>query len=642
MSIRLAGFLLPLFALAANAAVTRVDIIERGALSAYPGYERIAGKIHFAVDPKLPANRIIADIDLPPRNARGQVEFAADLFMLRPTDPARRNGTALLEISNRGGRSMLAMFDLGGRPDPHTPQDLGDPLLFEQGYTLVWVGWEWDVPKQPGMLRLDAPTIPGITGLVRSEIVLDRRTNRASLGDRAQTPYAVADPESATLTVRDQPLGPESNIPRGRWNFTTDMRGIEFETGFAPGRIYELIYKAKDPVVVGLGPAAIRDYVSYLKQSGEVKRAIGFGISQGGRFLRTFLYYGFNADERGARVFDGVWAHVAGAGRGSFNHRFAQPSRDGHPRLNLFYPTDIFPFTDEPETDGGLTDSILARESKTHTVPKIFYTNGSYEYWSRAASLIHTSPDGQHDVAPAPDTRIYYIAGTQHGANANPVRRETENRANPQDYRYAMRALLAAMNAWVMDGAAPPDSRIPRIANHELVAPAALAFPKLPGVHVPKEAYLAYRLDFGPEFLTRGIVMNEPPKVGKPFPVLVPQVDADGEEIAGIRLPELAAPLATYTGWNLRHPEIGAPEVAMDMVGSFLPFARTRAEREKSGDPRPSIEELYASRDAYLERVDAAAAELVRQRFVLERDAARLRERAGARWDELMTGMEGR
>jgi hypothetical protein len=621
------------FALAASAAVTRVEITERGAVAAFRGYERIVGKIHFAVDPKLAANRIIADIDLAPRNQQGLVEFTADLYMLKPADPAKGNGTALLEVSNRGGKGATNMFGLGGRPDPRTAQELGDPLLFEQGFTLVWVGWEWDVPERPGMLRLDAPKIPGVTGLVRSEIVQSQRTNRGTLGDRAQTPYAVADPDSATLTARDRPDGPRTTIARSQWRFTEDGGSIEFEAGFVPGRIYEVVYQAKDPTVVGLGPAAIRDYVSYLKQSGEVKRAIGFGISQSGRFLRTFLYYGFNADEKGARVFDGVWAHVAGAGRGSFNHRFAQPSRDGHPRLNLLYPTDLFPFTDEPETDAGLTDALLARTLKANAVPKIFYTNGSYEYWGRAAALIHTSIDGKRDFGPAPDTRVYYLAGTQHGANANPVVRNTENRANPQDYRYIMRALLLAMNSWIANGTRPPDSRIPLVARNELVAPAALAFPKVPGVHVPKEPYAAYRLDFGPEFRTKGIVAFEPPRVGKPFPILVPQVDADGNDVSGIRLPDLAVPLASYTGWNLRDAQIGAADVAMDMVGSYLPFARTRAEREKTGDPRRSAEERYSSREAYVSLVTAAAKALGDQRFLLDRDVPAIAARAAARWD---------
>ena len=633
---RRALFLSAFLGLIAHAAVTRVDITDRAEMPGFPGYQRLTGKIHFAVDPKLPANRIIADIDLAPRNDQGLVEFTADLYLLKPVDPAKANGTLLLEISNRGGKGMTGMFDLGGRPDPRNAQDLGDPLLFERGFTLAWVGWEWDVPARAGLMRLEAPKIPGITGLVRSEIVHPQRTNRGTLGDRAQVPYAVADPDSATLTVRDQPAGPRTTIPRAQWRFTDDGSGVEFEAGFVPGRIYEVVYQAKDPAVVGLGPAAIRDYVSYVKQSGDAKRAIGFGVSQSGRFLRTFLYYGFNADEKGARVFDGVWAHVAGAGRGSFNHRFAQPSRDGHPRLNLFYPTDLFPFTDEPQNDMGLTDSLLARSVTANVVPKIFYSNGSYEYWGRAASLIHTSLDGRHDFAPAPNTRIYYIAGTQHGANANPVRHNTENLANPQDYRYAMRALLLAMNAWITSGTPPPDSRIPTIDRHELVWPEALAFPKIPGVHVPKQPYTAYHLDFGAKFRTSGIVEIEPPKVGKPYPILVPQVDTDGNETSGIRLPEEAVPLASYTGWNLRDAEIGAPDVGMDMIGSFLPFPKTKADREKMADPRRSIAERYRNRADYLERIKQAGAELVRQGLVLDRDVDRIIERAAARWDSLL------
>lgn len=613
----------------ASAAVTRVEVTERDAFPV-ANYERITGKVYFAVDSKLPANHIITDIGRAPRNSQGLVEFSAGLYVLRPKDASKSNGTALVEISNRGGKAMLGTFDFASGQDP------GDPLLFEAGYTLVWIGWEFDVPDRPGLLRLNAPIIPGLTGPVRSEIVVDRRATTASLGDRAQIPYAVADTASATLTVRDRVNSTRAAIPRDQWKFSEDGGRIEFPAGFEPARIYEVVYQGKDPAVTGLGPAAVRDYVSYLKQRGEAKRAIAFGISQSGRFLRTFLYYGFNADEQGRKVFDGVWAHVAGAGRGSFNHRFAQPSRDGHPLLNLFYPSDIFPFTDEPETDNGVTGAILARAVHDRVVPKIFYTNGSYEYWGRAASLIHMSPDGKRDVAPAHDTRIYFIAGTQHGANAAPVRTVTQNRANPTDYRFAMRALLVAMNAWITDGAAPPDSRIPRIDKDELVSPRALAFPKIPGVELPKAPYRAWRLDFGPDFRTKGIVAFEPPQVGQPFPILVPQVNTDGNETAGIREPEQMAPLATYTGWNPRDPQIGAPDVIYNMVGSFIPFARTRAEREKSGDPRPSIEERYHTRDEYLNRVEAAAQPLIRARLLLERDVPHIKEKAGARWDSLM------
>ncbi len=620
-----------LTAVLSHAAVTRVDVTQRIDMPQV-NYEQITAKVYFAVDPKLPANKIIVDLDRAPRNDKGLVEFSADLVVMQPKNAAKSNGTALLEISNRGGKGLVSMFDLAqGR------EDLGDRLLFEAGYTLVWVGWEFDVPDRTGM-KLYAPAIQGITGPVRSEIIVDRRATSASLADRAQIPYAVADQASATMTVRDGVNKARTTIARDQWKFSGDATSVEYSAGFEPGRIYEVVYTGKDPAVVGLGPAAVRDYIAYMKQKGEAKRAIGFGTSQSGRFLRKFLYDGFNADEHGKIVFDGLWAHVAGAGKGSFNSRFAQPSRDGHTWMNFFYPTDLFPFTDEPETEGGITDSMLARARKDGVVPKIFYTNGSYEYWGRNAGLIHISPDGKKDVPPPPTTRIYYLAGSQHGANAQPNRNSTQNRANPQEYRFAMRALLASMNGWITDGVAPPESLMPRVNKDQLVAPGALNFPKVPGVNVPKEPSYAWRMDFGPDFRAKGIDSIEPPNVGKPFPTLVPQVDRDGNETAGLRLPELAVPLATFTGWNLRDPKIGAPDEIQSMVGSFIPFARTKAEREKTGDPRPSIEERYSGREDYLSKIDAAARTLVSQHLLLDRDIEKVREKAGARWDAVMAG----
>jgi hypothetical protein len=279
----------------ASAGVTRVEIASRSDLP-IDNYERVTGKVYFAVDPKLAANKIIADIELAPRNAQGMVEFSADVEILRPK--TKGNGTALVEVSNRGGKGLLSMFDMTAS---RSATDFGDPLLFDQGFTLVWIGWEFDVPD--GALKLYAPVIKGITGVVRSEITVDRAATSESLGDRAQIPYAVADPGSATLTVRDAPNGPRTTIARDQWKFNADLTHVEYS--FEPGRIYEVVYTAKDPAVVGLGPAAIRDYVSYMKQKGEVERAIGFGISQSGRFMRTYLYYGFNAGENGRRVFDG-------------------------------------------------------------------------------------------------------------------------------------------------------------------------------------------------------------------------------------------------------------------------------------------------------------------------------------------------
>jgi hypothetical protein len=621
------------FASLAHSAVTRVEVLNRADIlngdpqGAAGPYERVTAKVYFAVDPKNPHNQIIADVDLAPRNAAGLVEFSADLCLIRPRDPAKGNGTALVEISNRGGKGLLSVFDFGtGSRDPKSPTDFGDGLLLQQGFTLVWIGWEFDVPAEPGMLRLYAPIATDngkpIVGMVLSEWTGDRLTKTISLGDRNQIAYPLADPNApgTQLTVRDHLKSERKAIPRAQWSFS-DATHVTLPAGFEPGKIYEVVYQAKDPVVVGLGPAAIRDYVSFLKSEKDsgIQRTLAFGVSQSGRFLREFLYDGFNADEQSKRVFDGVWAHVAGAGRGSFNFRFAQPSRDGHPFLNMLYPTDIPPFTEQ---------ELLARAAKDGVVPKMFFSNGSYEYWGRAASLIHTTPDGKNDVPPDANARIYFFAGSQHGAGSIPARKvDAANLADVNDYRYSQRALLLDMQKWLKDGVEPPASQYPRISKDQLVAPGAWAFPKIEGVRTPHIKREAYRLDFG----------AMPPKIGEPYPTLLPQVDLDGNETSGIRMPEVAVPLASYTGWNLRTKGIGAPDELFSMVGSYIPFPKTRVERENKKDPRQSIEERYASKRAYLEKITEAAQALVKQGFLLEADVPLIRDRAAAEWEFAQT-----
>jgi hypothetical protein len=368
-----------------------------------------------------------------------------------------------------------------------------------------------------------------------------------------------------------------------------------------------------------------------------VKRAIGYGVSQSGRFLRAYLYDGFNQDEKDRKVFDGVMAHVAGAGRGSFNVRFAQPSRDGHPFLNTLYPTDLFPFTDLEETDPatGAKGGLLTHAGKAENWPKIFYTNSSYEYYGRDAALIHSSPDGKKDSPLAANTRVYFFNGGQHGPAAfPPPQNGTQNSSNPNPYTWSLRAMLAEMNAWVADGTEPPASVYPKVAADQAVAPGAVQFPKIPGVTFPTRTQRAWRADYGPQFAA-GIVTVEPPKLGAPFATLVPQVDRDGNEIGGVRLPEIQAPLGTYTGWNLRAPAIGAPEELYSMQGSWIPFALTRKDRERTGDPRLSIEERYKGREDYLEKFAAAGKSLVAAGFLLEGDLPQLLRRGAAEWDYL-------
>jgi hypothetical protein len=637
----------------ASAGVVRVETTDQSEVlasasfgSAGP-YVRITGKVHFAVDPKLPVNRVISDIDYAPRSANGLVEFSADLYLLRPKDPARSNGTVLFEVSNRGRKSIVSLFNNGrGSFDPRTSEEFGDRFLLERGYTLAWIGWQFDVPPEPNLLQFRAPAARDgdkpITGLVRSDFVPDERVTEMHVADRTHIPYPVAHPDDPglQLTVRERRDGPRVAIPRSQWRLNERRTHVLMPSGFEPGKIYELVYMAQDPVLVGLGPAAIRDFIAHLKANAEttgVRRAIAFGSSQSGRFLRTFLYFGFNQAEQGGRVFDAVWSHIAGAGRGSFNHRFAQPSRDARPFFNFFYPTDLFPFTHQPQADPitGLKEGLLDRTVKAGVVPRIFYTNGSYEYYGRAASLIHTTVDGHFDLAPDANTRIYFIAGSQHGPAAGfpPARQGTQNLASSNDYRWAMRALLVALHGWISDGVEPPASQFPYRRTRQLVALPAVQFPAIPGVRFPERIHYAADLDFGPDFRSKGIISTEPPVAGRAYPVLLPQVDADGNETSGIRMPWIQAPLATYTGWNLRDPKIGAPDEMFSFAGSTLPFARTRAERLKAGDSRLSIEERYKSREEYLVKVRAVARSLAAGRYLLESDLNAILAAAGEKWD---------
>ena len=445
-------------------------------------------------------------------------------------------------------------------------------------------------------------------------------------------------------------------IPRSQWSFARevnsaangalvpDRRSIHFPAGFQPGKIYELVYVARDPRVAGLGFAAVRDVVAYLKHAPDavarVQRALGVGISQSGRFLRHFLYEGFNADEQGRAVFDGLIPHVAGGGRGYFNHRFAQPSRDAQPMNAILYATDLFPFTDLAQRDpvGGRRRGLLAAALRDQVVPKIFHTNTSYEYWSRAASLIHTTPDGKAD-APLPDeVRVYFFPGLQHFTGPfPPARGRGGDRASvhpqsPLPVAWFWRALITACDAWVKNDTPPPPSRYPRIADRTLVSLGALAFPKIPGARPPADVHPRLPGGLRPPLRWRGDHLPPAAPGRAAVPALVPQVDADGNDLAGVRLPQLAAPLATYTGWNFRDPSIGAPWARISFLGSHFPLPPTASARA-SGDPRRSIAERYPDRDRYLRAFREQAEQLARDRYLLPEDLPALIEQARSDWD---------
>jgi hypothetical protein len=594
-----------------NARVVRLEITSRADLlngtrfGDAGAYERIVGRVHFAASVANPHNRHIVDLDNAVNLKNGEVEFSADFIAIRPKDPHKGNGAMLLENPNRGHSRILSLIDGG---DWDAARDAGDAWLLRHGFTFASLGWQWDAADRDA-LKLYAPIAmehgKTITGFLRGDLMPSKAMPEIPLGhliigNIGGTEYPVSAPEDSrnVLTVRDSREAPRVVIPRSQWQFahtvdgklTASDRHIHLNGDFQPGKLYEYVYVVSDPVVAGLAFAAVRDFASYAKHASDsitpVQRVYGEGISQNGRFLRDFLYQGFNADEDGKIALDGILAHVAGAGRGDFNYRFAQPSRDAQPTSSVFFPTDIFPFTDLPERDPatGDTGGLLDRAVADKVVPKIFFSNTSYEYWGRVCALIHVSADGKQDAPISDSVRIYHFTGEQHFPGPWPPAKGQgdllgQQAESPLAIRYFWRAMVANMDAWVRSGTLPPPSSYPRIADRTLVPLPEYAFPAIPGVNKPHEANAAYRLDFGPKWRD-GILSIQPPKVGEAFPVLVPQVDADGNERDGVRMPEISVPLATYASWNLRDPSIEAISGCHSRTRTFH-FRRPRRNDKK-------------------------------------------------------------
>lgn len=634
----------------------RVDVLDGRAFGVAGAYEKISGVVHFAWDPASEANRRVVDIDLAPTDEEGLVTASGNFMVLQPKDPAKRSGVGLLEVSNRGGKASLAYFNVArGNRNPSEPQDFGDGYLLEQGLTIIWVGWQWDVPKSPDQLYLKVPiaTEAGETiyGYARADWVADRPLDVLPLGHRNHDAYPVSRPrdEGNVLTVRDGRDDPRRVIDRDTWRFAKKERGqvlpsptsIVLDHPTEAGKIYELVYHTARPRVVGLGLAAVRDMIAYAKHDEAcpfgIEAGVAFGVSQTGRFLRHFIYQGFNTDEEGRIAFDAMLIHTAGAGRGSFNHRFAQPSRDAHRYSAFFYPTDIYPFADVTLTDEvtGASDGLFAHTPAEH-LPKVFYTNTGYEYWGRAASLLHTTPDGASDVELPDNVRIYHLASAQHVPGGviqrgTPIAPDVLAYLNSSlDFRSVERALLHRLIAWTVEGDHPPDSAYPRIADGSLVPIDQLQFPTIHGVEVPDRAHVAYRMDYGSRW-DEGIIDTQPPDVGEAFAVLVPQVDTFGNEIGGVRTLETRVPLATYTPWALRAPRPPQQELR-DFYGMVCPLPRIEHE-EDVNDDRPPVEALYGSREEYLGEARRAAEQMVEEGFLLERDIPIVVDRAGAMWD---------
>lgn len=619
---------------------------ERGA------YERLRGKLFFAVDPRAPVNQRIIDIDLAPTGTDGRVEFSADFEILAPADLKQANGAVLYDVNNRGGPTCLGMFNGDG-----------DDFLFRQGYIVAWSGWIAEVLPGDRRLRLDAPVAMEngrpLRGLIRAEMAPDQAVERMTIahwGNQGSYPPSEDGLNNARLTWRLREQDERVLIPREQWRLEQRTIEADGETGqlpliemvlaggFQPGYLYELVYEGEGSLVQGTGLAGIRDFISFLKNCADdrqtlrladgspaIKFAYGFGTSQSGRCLRMFLYDGFNTDESGRRVFDGLMPHVAGAGLGFFNHRFASPTRHNGQHDNHLFPADFFPFAyggeQDPCSDHRSVDGILARAEKDGTMPLVMHTQSTSEYWHRAGSLVHTDPLGQRDGVIPNNVRIYTFGGTQHGPGDGVARPAGNGQLphNPADYRPFLRGLLTAMDRWVREGATPPASVFPKISEGSLVGfrQRESGWKEIPGVRYPGVIHQpgsAYR---GPLFATRRISTVEPPEIQGLYGVKVPAYGEDNLEMGALNLPTVAVPIGSYVGWNLRQRNIGAEQELLGLAGGFIPLPKTAQARMQTGDPRRAILERYTDFEDYKQQFMQAAESLVRQGYFLEEELPR-------------------
>ncbi len=651
----------------ALAEVVKVEITERTAFAAghafdaTGAYEKFRGRAFFALDPSNPANRPIVDLDKAPRDPSGRVIFDSEFVLLRPTDPARGNGSLIYDVNNRGGIAIMGQIN-GRSPannDPTSLADAGTGFLFNHGFSLLFSAWTFDVEK-PGNadrpLIMDTPVAREkngpITGKVAYEFLVSSKSDTARFTGEKGTAYPISDDGAkfAQLTWRDAPDGKRRNIARGLWNFVprgADNPSVEIflAGGFEPGRIYELVYKAKDPRVTGLGLAGIRDLLSYirthdLESAPPPKHTLIFGISQSGRVIQTMLVQGLHVDEAGRPVFDGAFVHVAGAGKGGFNHRFAMPTRHATMLEDHIYLSDYFPFASTASHDPitGVSASTLDKARAAGRLPKIFYVNGSWEYWGRSASLITTTPDGKSDLAIDPAVRIFFLAGAQHYVGRSRERGIFSNCNNRLNHYVAMRALLMDLFDWVSSDTAPPDSTYPTIAQGTLISTSDYLnrLPKIPGLGTPRDNLKPEALDHGPRFAVSGIMDFVPPRLGKTYTTLVPAPDADGLDRAGVRMIETEVPLGTHLGWNTRRADAGFGWAIAKFEGSFIPFARTEAERAANDDPRPSIAARYRDRQDFMDKTRIAIRAAIAARFFLPEDSERILAQRAAFYDRLM------
>jgi hypothetical protein len=651
-----AGLVLIAATASANARVTSIEIVKREQFAggqtfgSVGAYEKVVGRFHGELDPNSPLNAVIVDLDKAPRNAHGMVEYSADFYILKPVDLAKGNAALFYELSNRGNKGMLARFnDAAGSNDPTTAQHAGNGFLMQQGFTLLWNGWMTGLPAADNALRIELPIAGTPSGPIVETVWDELLFNEADAKQARLSFKAMStDKSQATLYVRNRNSEEPTVIPAENWDFVDaqTVRLLPAGTAFKIGAIYQLVYKSANPPVAGIGFAATRDFVSFARYAAAddagtpnplavagrpaFSRALSQGNSQSGRYLRDFIYSGFNEDEAHRVVFEGSIPTVA-AGRMFLNYRFAQPGRinpAGHGFM--FFPGSEFPFAYENQTDpfSGRSDGIFARCTASRTCPKVIHVNSGTEFWQAGQSLVTTDPLGQRDTTPPADVRIWSMASVAHqGVTPAMPKGVCAMPYNMTDYRPLLRAALVALDRWVKDGVEPPASRYPRIADGTLAESVKLDA-AIPGLAMAKGPNSKPRIDFGPE-IDKGIIGNVLPVALKDrYRVLAPTVDADGNEMAGLRLPAITVPTGTATGWSVRSEAGGGTGELCYLDGAFLPFAKTKAEREAKKDPRPSLEERYRDAADYADKVRQAATKLEHEGYLLPEDVKRIVERA--------------
>ncbi len=630
-------------------------------------YERLKGRAHYRVDPLAAAQAGVVDIQYAPRDEDGYVTFATDLVILKPVDMARGNGSLFFDYGNRGNIRALQYFcDAAQSNEPSTAAHAGNGFLFRRGFTFVSAAWQGDLLPGQGRMLLDLPVARDgdtpITGKVRTEFIASGPDIFCfPLSGRSSTrshPAVSLGQNHAVLTRRRYAMDAREAVPASAWRFARIDQGgglhatgaengiapslehIYMPQGFEPGWICELVYEGQDPLVMGLGHVAVRDLASFLKHhegegnplGGGITHAYSYGRSQTGRCIRDYVWRGFNEDARGRKVFDGVMPHVSGAGGKWLNHRFANAVvAGGQQHEDHYCPADAFPFayTESTDHNTGETDSILKRPD---TDPLVMHSQTATEYWQRRGSLVHTDTEG-NDL-PIPDgVRIYVWSSTQHGSDPNlqtPQMSAGVEYLNIAQTSMLFRAMLDRMDAWAKTGAAPAPSCLPTRSDGTLVDYDTWwgQYPAIPNSPIPQEPNQLPHLDFGPD-AKAGILTKEPPEVLKEraYAILVPAVDADGNETAGVRAPMIQAPLGTYNGWNVRRRGLGGGAMH-EFSGGYIPFPETPEVQAATGDPRQSITARYGDNAGYIEAIEAASKRLVADGYMLEEDIERAKARA--------------